>query len=112
MSLKSPLMRPRISCEQCTLEQWKDSQLEVFFVGIPCCPEVFIERVFQAGHLRGFETHMEPVHEAIHANFCSDVYRLAKLRVDFIKTWIQKAKELQRDENSPTIAFRHTLGKS
>ena len=70
-------------------------------VGVPCCPEVFIERAFQAGRPRGFETHMEPtVHEATHANFCSDAYRLAKLRIEFAKTWTQKAKELQRDENS------------
>ena len=89
------------SCDRCTLEQWKDSQLEAFFVGIPCSAEVFIERAFQAGHPRGFETHMEPaVHDATHANFSGDAYSLAKLRIDFVKTWTQKAKSLQRDENS------------
>ena len=31
-------------------EEWKLASLETFFVGVPCTPEVFIERVFQAGH--------------------------------------------------------------
>ena len=43
---------------------------------------------------------MEAVHKATHANFCSDVYRLAKLRIEFVKTWTQKTKELHHDENS------------
>ena len=44
---------------------------------------------------------MEPaVHEAINANFCRDSYPLAKLRIDFVKKWTRRAKELQPDENA------------
>ena len=77
------------------------TQIEVFFVGIPCSPEVFIERAFQIGHPRGFEVRMEPaVHEAINANFCRDPCPLAKLRIDFVKKWTLRAKELRPDENA------------
>ena len=74
------------SCDASVSDQWKKTQLKVFLIGIPCSPEVFIERAFQVGHPRGFEVHMEPaVHEAINANFCRDPRPLAKLRIDFVK---------------------------
>ena len=89
------------SCDASVLDQWKRTQIEVFFIGIPCSPEVFIERAFQAGHPKGFEVHMEPaVHEAINANFCRDPYPLAKFRIEFVKKWTLRAKELQLDENA------------
>ena len=88
-------------CSPETAEEWKLESLEVFFIGIPCTPEIFIERAFHVGHPKGFDVHMEPgVYESIQANFCRDPYPLAKLRIDFVKKWTSRAKELQQDENT------------
>ena len=43
---------------------------------------------------------MEPYgYESTQANFCRDPYPLAKVRIDFVKKWASRAKELQPDEN-------------
>ena len=87
-------------CSPKTLAEWKLVSLEVCFVGVLCTPEVFIERACQVGHPKGFDVHMNPdVYEAIQANFCRDPYPLAKLRIDFVKKWTSRAKEVQHDEN-------------
>ena len=88
------------ACSPQTFEEWKLASLEVFFIGVPCTPDVFIERVLQVGHPKGFDVRMEPdVYESIRANFCRDPYPLAKLRIDFVKKWTHRAKELQLDDN-------------
>ena len=87
-------------CSPEIAEQWKLESLEVFFISIPCTPEIFIERAVHVGHPKGFDVHMEPgVYEAIQANFCRDPYPLAKLRIAFVKKWTSRAKESQQDEN-------------
>ena len=94
------------ACSLETSAEWASVSLEVFFVGVPCAPEVFIQRAFQVGHPRGFDVHMGPdVYEAIQANFCRDPYPLAKLRIDFVKKWTERAKELQPDENKLHNSF-------
>ena len=80
------------SCDANVSDQWKKTQLEVFFIGIPCSPEVFIERAFQVGHPRGFEVHMEPaVHEAINANFAETRAHLQNCVLILLKRWTQRA---------------------
>ena len=88
------------TCDPALKAQWKEAQLEMFTVGVPHCPENFINQAFEVGHPRGFDFLLEPaIHEAINANFVQAPYRLAKLRIDFVKKWTDRARALQPEEN-------------
>ena len=88
------------TCDSSVKAQWKESQLEMFTIGVPHTLEEFIAEAFDVGHPCGFDFLLEPaVHEAIQANFVQDPYHLAKLRIDFVKKWTDRARALQPEEN-------------
>ncbi|CAE7032271.1 NaCP60E [Symbiodinium sp. CCMP2592] len=76
------------------------TQVELVTIGIPCEPSEFIRRALITGHPRSFDFHLEPeIDEAIHANFVGDPGDLARARIDFVKKWSARAKELQPEED-------------
>ncbi|CAE7296178.1 car, partial [Symbiodinium sp. CCMP2592] len=76
------------------------TQVELVTIGIPCEPSEFIRRALITGHPRSFEFHLEPeIDEAIHANFVGNPGDLARARIDFVKKWSARAKELQPEED-------------
>ena len=67
---------------------------------VPCSHESFIEKAFHVGHPSGFVFLLDPaIHDAIDANFFTDPCHLAKLRVDFVKKWSERARDSQVQEN-------------
>ena len=67
---------------------------------MPRSPANFIDKAFEVGHPRGFDFMLEPaIHEAIKANFVHAPYHSAKLRIDFVKKWTDRARALQPEEN-------------
>ena len=53
------------------------------------------------GHPRSLEFHLdEDVSRAVHANFVGDASVLASFRIDFVKKWSNRAKELQGAEDA------------
>ena len=88
------------TCDSSVKAQRKESQLEMFTIGVPRTPEEFIAEAFNVGRPCGFDFLLEPaVHEAIKANFVRGPYHLAKLRIDFVKKWTDRARALQPEEN-------------
>ena len=81
--------------------QQSSESVEMSFVGIPCDPQEFLRRAFSAGHPRGLEIHLEEcIQQAAFANFRDDPFTLAKTRVDFVKKWSLRARQLQADEDA------------
>ncbi|CAE7280308.1 NaCP60E [Symbiodinium sp. CCMP2592] len=76
------------------------TQVELVTIGIPCEPSEFIRRALITGHPRSFEFHLEPeIDAAIHSNFVGNPGDLARARIDFVKKWSARAKELQPEED-------------
>ena len=100
------------TCDPALKAQWKEAQLEMFTIGVPHCPEDFIDKAFEVGHPRGFDFLLEPaIHEAIKANFVQAPYHLAKLRIDFVKKWTDRARALQPEENRMHASMPPYLAK-
>ena len=75
--------------------------IELCSIGIPCQPGEFIKRAVAVGHPRSLEFHLdEDVSRAVHANFIGDASALASFRIDFVKKWSNRAKELQGAEDA------------
>ena len=76
-----------------------DVQVEICKIGIPCSPEVFLERAVLAGHPLAMEQHLsDDVKEAAYLNFKAEPYGVAKMRVDALAFWTDRAKSLQTAE--------------
>ena len=100
------------TCDPAVKAQWQEAQLELFTIGVPYCPEGFIDKAFEVGHPRGFDFLLEPaIHEAIKANFVQAPYHLAKLRIEFVKKWTDRARDLQAEENRLHAAMPPYLAK-
>ena len=97
-------------CEHCVFLEMPDLksqrvpcpfQVELCSIGIPCQPSEFIKRAVAVGHPRSLEFHLdEDVSRAVHANFVGDASVLASFRIDFVKKWSNRAKELQGAEDA------------
>ena len=75
--------------------------VELCSIGIPCQPSEFIKRAVAVGHPRSLEFHLdEDVSRAVHANFVGEASVLASFRIDFVKKWSNRAKELQGAEDA------------
>ena len=75
--------------------------IELCSIGIPCQPGEFIKRAVAVGHPRSLEFHLdEDVSRAVRANFIGDASALARFRIDFVKKWSNRAKELQSAEDA------------
>ena len=86
--------------DEVTDDKGVEVKLELVQIGIPCSPQVFIDRALQCGHPRNLEFHLDAdVNEAIRANFIGDPCELAKHRIAFVKKWSTRAKELQAEED-------------
>ena len=97
-------------CEHCVFLEMPDLksqrvpcpfQVELCSIGIPCQPSEFIKRAVAVGHPRSLEFHLdEDVSRAVHANFVGDASVVASFRIDFVKKWSNRAKELQGAEDA------------
>ena len=86
--------------------------IELCSIGIPCQPGEFIERAVAVGHPRSLEFHLdEEVNRTVHANFVGDASALARLRIDFVKKWSTRAKELQGAEDELHAAMPEYLAQ-
>ena len=88
------------------LEVWSKASVELCHVGIPCKPEEFVRRAIAAGHPRGTDIHLTyDVEDAVRWNFESPAFELAKLRVEFVRKWSGRAKELEESERELHATF-------
>ena len=94
----------RVVTQECKLlegvENLKDDDMvELCWIGVPSTPAEFVERAFQAGHPRGLDLHVDKaMMEVIGLNLVEPPYILAKKRVQFLKKWTARAKQLSADE--------------
>ena len=83
-----------------------DSLVEVCHIGIPCIPEEFVRRAIKAGHPHGADVHLsQEVDDAVDWNFKGPLFDLAKLRVEFFKTWTARAECLAQKEKDLHATF-------
>ena len=76
-----------------------DEMLEMCWIGVPSNPEEFVRRAFEAGHPRGLDVHVdESMKKIVHLNLVEPPYVLARQRVEFLRRWTARAKELNADE--------------
>ena len=69
------------------------------WVGVPNEPDEFVRRAFNAGHPRSLDVHVdEAMKKVIHTNLARPPFELAKQRVEYIKRWTARAKELHAEE--------------
>ena len=92
---------PMYDCGRVIFDAWQPRTIEVATVGMPCTPEVFIHRALRVGHPRGLDMHIDPnIATTAKANFVDEPYDLAKFRVQFVKKWSARAKDLQSAEDA------------
>ena len=92
---------PMYDCSRVIFDAWQTRAIEVATVGVPCTPDVFIHRALKVGHPRGLDMHIDPnVATTAQANFVDEPYDLAKFRVQFVKKWSARAKDLQGAEDA------------
>ena len=94
----------RVVKEDCKLlagvENLKDDDMvELCWIGVPSSPSHFVERAHEAGHPRGLDVHVdEAMLEVVKLNMTEPPFVLAKKRVQFMKRWTERAKQLSADE--------------
>ena len=94
----------RVVKEDCKLlagvESLKDDDMvELCWIGVPSSPSHFVERAYAAGHPRGLDVHVdEAMIEVVKLNLTEPPFVLAKKRVQFMKRWTERAKQLSADE--------------
>ena len=72
---------------------------EVCSVGIPREPVDFIKAAFKAGHPRTMAIHLaDGIKQVLLENFREEQFELSKKRLDFIRKWSNRARELNDDE--------------
>ena len=77
----------------------EDDMVELCWIGIPSTPGQFVERARQAGHPRGLDVHVDDaMQEVVKQNLVDPPYMLAKKRVQYMKKWTARAKELAVQE--------------
>ena len=81
-------------------EQLGDNELvELCWIGIPSEPDEFVKKAFRAGHPRGLDVHVdESMKQVIKMNLLDPPCDLAKKRVEYLKRWTARAKELNEAE--------------
>ena len=73
--------------------------VERCWIGIPSEPREFVSRAVAAGHPRGLDVHIdESMQKVVHLNVVAPPYVLAKQRVEYLKRWTLRAKELDSEE--------------
>ena len=77
-----------------------DDMLELCWVGVPSEPAEFVKRAVAAGHPRGLDVHVdEAMKSVVRANLIEPPSVLAKQRVEYMKKWMARAKELGTEED-------------
>ncbi len=72
---------------------------EICSVGIPREPVDFIKAAFKAGRPRTMAIHLaDDIKQVLMENFGEEQCELSKKRLDFIRKWSNRAKELQEEE--------------
>ena len=78
-----------------------DTMVEMCWIGVPSDPDDFVQRAFRAGHPRGMDVHVdESMAAVVRENLVDPPFCLAKKRVEFMKKWTARAKELQPEETA------------
>ena len=76
-------------------ELTKEDSVELCWIGIPSDPDVFVARALEAGHPRGLDVHIDgPMQHVVKENLIDPPCVLAKKRVEFMKKWTARAKQL------------------
>ena len=76
-----------------------DETVELCWVGVPSEPKEFVARAVAAGHPRGLDVHVDQnMQEVIRLNLTAPPFELAKKRVEYLKKWTARAKELASEE--------------
>ena len=74
-------------------------QVEMCWIGVPSEPDRFVERALKAGHPRGLDVHIDDAMKSIiQMNLVDPPFDLAKRRVEYLKKWTSRAKELTSAE--------------
>ena len=78
-----------------------DEVCEKVVVAIPREPLDFLERALEVGHPRGVAIQLPPVlREVMEWNRDADAYSIYKHRIEFVRFWTDKAKELKSADES------------
>ena len=93
-----------------------DDMVELCWVGIPSSPNEFVARAIKAGHPRGLDVHVdENMQEVVRLNLVAPPFELAKKRVEYLKKWTARAKEIAHEEEELKKAMpdhvRQVLGQ-
>ena len=76
-----------------------DDMVEMCWIGVPSSPEQFVQRAQLAGHPRGLDVHVDgDMQQVVRQNLVDPPYMLAKKRVQYMKRWTARAKELAEQE--------------
>jgi len=74
-------------------------QAELIAVGMPRDPWDFLARAVEAGHPRSLAVHLnDGVQNMLRENFSEEPHKVVKARVQFLKTWTARCKELEQAE--------------
>ena len=77
----------------------QDATWEILSIGVPRDEASFLQKAFEAGHPRSMGMHLsEGIKEMLKRNFEGSQYDLSKGRLDYIRKWAQRAKELASAE--------------
>ena len=90
--------------------------VERCWIGVPSEPQEFVRRAVTAGHPRGLDIHVDDsMRNVVHQNVVAPPYILAKKRVDYLKKWMAKARELEPEEEKLRASMpehvRQVLGR-
>ena len=78
-----------------------DAMVELCWIGLPSDPDDFVLRALRAGHPRGMDVHVDAaMASVVKANLVDPPFCLAKKRVEFLKKWTARAKDLKLEEES------------
>eukprot|EP00435_Cladocopium_sp_Y103_P061907 s913_g23.t1 len=76
-----------------------DAMVELCWIGVPSEPDAFVARALEAGHPRGLDVHVNvSMQQVVNENLIDPPFLLAKKRVEFLKKWTARAKDLAPDE--------------
>ena len=78
-----------------------DAMVEMCWIGLPSDPDDFVQRALRAGHPRGMDVHVDAaMASVVKANLVDPPFCLAKKRVEFLKRWTARAKDLKLEEEN------------
>ncbi|CAE7510495.1 unnamed protein product [Symbiodinium necroappetens] len=73
--------------------------VETVFLGVPHGPEEFVRKAVAAGHPMDMDRLISPaVDAAVKANFCDDASVVSRRRLDTLRRWSMRARELDEQE--------------